>query len=646
MSAKTRLGNRRSLVSLVSLILVAGGPVVAAHPAWAAPSRPALTFADAATRSTVGNAYTKALTNLMDVNTVRYDPAVYDQAGLMSDPPGTFIRAGGGYPQPWTRDAAINSWNAASLLDPGSAENTLWSVVRRQSNGQLILVQDDQWWDQVVWLTAAWNHYLVTGDTSFLADAYQTASNTLATRRNLNFNVTYGLFEGPAFFNDGIAGYPAPPADDTESRGSFVGSYPGTDTMLTLSTNALYYSAYRSVALMGTALRRPAAETAAFSSAADALKTTINRTFWDPGRGTYGYFVHNGDSRPGVLDPSEEGTGLSLAVLLGIADAQQTQSIMQKTHFAPYGVTDVYPDFPRYGNGRPGRHNTIVWPMVQGLWADAAASSGNTARFAAELSALTQLAGRSGQFAEIYNPSSGAVDGGWQTGSHWAAAPDQTWSATAYLRMIYNGVFGIRLGQAGLSFQPTLPRTWGDVSLTDLRYRGAALTVALHGAGSIVASVKIDGAGASSATIPATMSGSHTVDITMTTAAAGAVVGFSGWCLDDSNAKTDNFNPVGIWQCNGTAAQQWTVDSADSSIRVLGKCLDVRNGATGNGTPVGIYDCNRTGAQVWQVRPDSSLFNPQSGRCLEDPGSSVAWGTQTQIHDCTGGLDQQWYLPA
>jgi hypothetical protein len=27
------------------------------------------------------------------------------------------VRAGGGYPQPWTRDASVNSWNATSLLD-------------------------------------------------------------------------------------------------------------------------------------------------------------------------------------------------------------------------------------------------------------------------------------------------------------------------------------------------------------------------------------------------------------------------------------------------------------------------------------------------------------------------------------------------
>jgi hypothetical protein len=642
-------GRRRRLRALITVAALAASgtaAIVTAPPGWAAATQPALTFANSATQSTVGSAYAKALTNLIDVNTVRYDPAVYNQSGLMSDPPGTFIRAGGGYPQPWTRDASVNSWNAASLLEPGPAENTLWSVVRRQSNGQLIINQDDQWWDQVVWLTAAWNHYLVTGDTGFLTDAYQAAANTLALRRSQNFNAEHGLFQGPAFFNDGIAGYPAPPADDTESKGSFVGSYAGTSTMLTLSTNALYYSAYRSAASMATALHRPAGEASAYIGAADALKTQINQTLWDGGRGTYAYFVHNGDSRSGTLDPSEEGTGLALAILFGIADPQQAQSVMRKTHLLPYGITDVYPDFPRYSASRPGRHNTIVWPMVQGFWADAAARSGNTARFYSELSALTVLANSSGQFAEIYHPATGAVDGGWQTGSHWSAAPDQTWSATAYLRMVYTDVFGMRFTDTGLSFAPSLPRTWGDVTLSNLHYRGATLTVALHGAGTVVGSVKVDGAAASSAAIAATATGSHTVDITLTTAGSGPVVGYSGWCLDDSQARTDNFNPVAIWECNGTGAQQWTYTGADSSIRVLGKCLDVQGGATANGTPVGIYDCNKSGAQVWQVRADSTLFNPRSNKCLEDPGSSVSWGTQVQIRDCTGAANQRWFLAA
>jgi hypothetical protein len=245
------------------------------------PSSPTLTFADAAAQSTLGQAYSLALNNLLDINTVPYTSSTNDSSGLLQDPPGTYVQAGSGYPEPWTRDDAVNSWNAASLLEPQVAANTLWAVVDKQSNGQLIVQQDDETWDMVVWITAAWNQYLLTGDQTFLQNAYQTAINTLNLQESQAYNSSYGLFEGPAFFNDGIAGYPAPPANATESLGSYVLSYPGTSTQMTLSTNELYYSAFADAAQMASALGQPVSTVASLNAQAAALKTAINQYLWD-----------------------------------------------------------------------------------------------------------------------------------------------------------------------------------------------------------------------------------------------------------------------------------------------------------------------------------------------------------------------------
>lgn len=250
---------------------LAAGAAARTAPAANAVSGPTLTFTNAAAQATLGSAYNLAVKNLLTTNTVTYDPSTYNTSGLMQNPPGAFIRAGGGNAQPWTRDASVNSWNAASLLEPQVAENTLWSVVDKQSNGQLILQQDNETWDEVVWMTAAWNQYLLTGDRAFLANACQAAVNTLTLRESAAYNSSYGLFEGPAFFNDGIAGYPAPPADATESQGSYVGSYTATATMMTLSTNELYYTAFRATALMADALGRPAGQVSSLNAQAAAL---------------------------------------------------------------------------------------------------------------------------------------------------------------------------------------------------------------------------------------------------------------------------------------------------------------------------------------------------------------------------------------
>ncbi|MFC8450140.1 ricin-type beta-trefoil lectin domain protein [Kitasatospora sp. NPDC057223] len=128
-------------------------------------------------------------------------------------------------------------------------------------------------------------------------------------------------------------------------------------------------------------------------------------------------------------------------------------------------------------------------------------------------------------------------------------------------------------------------------------------------------------------------------------ARTGQITGLGGLCLDDRSASTANSNPVQVYTCNASAAQQWTVGS-DSTLRVLGKCLDIAGGATNDGAKVGIYDCNGTGAQVWQPRADGSLFNPQSGRCLDDTDRSTTPGTQVQIWACGGGTNQRWNVPA
>ena len=118
---------------------------------------------------------------------------------------------------------------------------------------------------------------------------------------------------------------------------------------------------------------------------------------------------------------------------------------------------------------------------------------------------------------------------------------------------------------------------------------------------------------------------------------------YNGLCLDDRSASTTNFNPIQVYTCNGTNAQQWTLTSSNQ-LMVLGKCLDVNSAGTANGTTVDLYDCNGTGAQVWQAS-GAQLINPNSGKCLDATGPSSADGTPLQIWSCTGGANQQWNLP-
>jgi ricin-type beta-trefoil lectin protein len=73
--------------------------------------------------------------------------------------------------------------------------------------------------------------------------------------------------------------------------------------------------------------------------------------------------------------------------------------------------------------------------------------------------------------------------------------------------------------------------------------------------------------------------------------------------------------------------------------------MDIYAGGTANGTTVDLYDCNNTGAQVFIPQANGSLYNPQSGKCLDDTNWAANPGVQLQIWDCTGNANQKWNLP-
>lgn len=139
--------------------------------------------------------------------------------------------------------------------------------------------------------------------------------------------------------------------------------------------------------------------------------------------------------------------------------------------------------------------------------------------------------------------------------------------------------------------------------------------------------------------------GCKTVTVTPPTGPTGQIVSvYANKCVDVAGAQTANGTAVQIFDCNGTAAQRWTIAS-DNTVRALGKCMDVVGGGTANHTLVQLYDCNGTGAQAWLPQADGSLLNPQSGRCLDDLGFATANGSRLGIWDCNGLSNQKWTIP-
>ncbi|MFE4214467.1 ricin-type beta-trefoil lectin domain protein [Streptomyces sp. NPDC056844] len=121
----------------------------------------------------------------------------------------------------------------------------------------------------------------------------------------------------------------------------------------------------------------------------------------------------------------------------------------------------------------------------------------------------------------------------------------------------------------------------------------------------------------------------------------GPITGLAGKCVDVAAGSAANGTAVQLYDCNGTAAQQWTV-GGDGTIRALGKCLDVASGGTADGTRVQLWDCNGSAAQQWATPAARDIVNPQADKCLDVSGANTANGTRLQIATCTGVPAQKW----
>ncbi|MEU8575776.1 ricin-type beta-trefoil lectin domain protein [Streptomyces asoensis] len=125
---------------------------------------------------------------------------------------------------------------------------------------------------------------------------------------------------------------------------------------------------------------------------------------------------------------------------------------------------------------------------------------------------------------------------------------------------------------------------------------------------------------------------------------SGSFVGLAGKCLDVAGGSTANGTAVQLYDCNGSAAQRWTV-RADGSVQALGKCLDVTSASTADGAKVQLYDCNGTGAQRWSYDATTGdVVNTAADKCLDVTDNSSADGARAQIWSCTGAANQKWQL--
>jgi hypothetical protein len=117
----------------------------------------------------------------------------------------------------------------------------------------------------------------------------------------------------------------------------------------------------------------------------------------------------------------------------------------------------------------------------------------------------------------------------------------------------------------------------------------------------------------------------------------------SAKCVDDNALSTADGTKIQMWDCNGGANQQWTVEP-NGTLQVYGKCMDITGANYSNGTLIELWTCNGGANQQWQAS-NGTLVNPASGKCLDDPNFNTANGTQLDLWTCNGGSNQHWTIP-
>lgn len=419
----------------------------------------------------------------------------------------TTFRAGAAWDGVWTRDVSYSIYLALSYLNPEIAMKSLKAKVKNDR-----IVQDTGTggaWpvssDRIVWTTAAWEIYKVTGDVDWLKYSYQVIKNTLIDDGYVVYDKVHNLMHGEQSYLDWREqSYPKwmQPADIYSS--------------MTLGTNVLFANAYEIMDEMCDELN---IEDNSYEQKHDRLKKTINSTFWLTNKGYYSEYLY-GSPYP-ILSESVDNLAQSLAIIMDISSDAKSSSIIEKTPVTIYGTTSTYPmikDIKPY-------HNNAIWPFVQSFWNLAAAKVGNVTAVYNGLGALYRAAALFGTHKELYVASTGDFRGT-------AVNSDKMlWSAAGNAAMIFRLYAGMEFKPNGIEFSPFIPTFISDdIRISNFKYRKSILNITIRGSGNTIDSMYIDNQQSPDNFYPATMKGRHNILIVM---------------KDFNNVTTDiNLSPV------------------------------------------------------------------------------------------------------
>ncbi|KUM98982.1 coagulation factor 5/8 type domain-containing protein [Streptomyces cellostaticus] len=146
----------------------------------------------------------------------------------------------------------------------------------------------------------------------------------------------------------------------------------------------------------------------------------------------------------------------------------------------------------------------------------------------------------------------------------------------------------------------------------------------------------------------------HATTSALPTGFATVMNAASGRCLDAKAAGTANGTVVQQYACNTTTAQQWSfAATSDGYVRIgngsdTGQVVDVADVSTADNAPVHLWSYGGGANQQWLPVDDGGgafhFVNRGSGKCLDDPGASLADSVQFVQYTCNGTAAQRFQV--
>ena len=397
----------------------------------------------------------------------------------------------------WTRDLSYAAALGLATLDPQRVRNSLLFKLSGYRDGVkpspavagsadgLQIIQDTgsggSWpvsTDRVSWAFGADEALKALPAAErkvFAATALKALANTIENDRLAAYDHGTGLYTGEESFLDWRE----------QSYAAWIpGDLSSMATSKALSTNVGHYKALTLAAQLareqGDAVRADK-----YAAWAVDLKRAINQQLWLADAGMYssltaGHF-------DGVAMHKFDWLGQALAIVTGVADARQAQSILAHYPHGPMGAPVIYPqqqDVAVY-------HNRAMWPFVTAYGLKAAALAGNDA--VADAAYDTLMRGAALNLSNMENLEWLSAQPMLEDKQHGdlsgpvISSRRQLWSVGAYIGMVVGQVFGVSTTGDGIAVRPfvtaQLRRTTfagSDVAtLSNLRLQGKRLQMKL-----------------------------------------------------------------------------------------------------------------------------------------------------------------------